>query len=283
MLSELVLVAGLCNQLVTRSLGNYAAAHATSPDYTLGTIRSVGTFAWSFAPLHHQPVHIWAAQFAAIAALLALSALLVFAVSRGAATFWRVLVATWGVVAALTPVAVVVRGVVAGPAHPQANTSRLGRALFAGPDAAVVVAGLGLGVVVGLVAAIVAVLTRRREAAAVPEEFAGGSDEELERTAAPDDATGQFERPTPAQRAEQPAADWYASRPWQQPGPDGAAALNATTVTERPASDGSGVPARQEQPWQQQPSGRQEPSPPEAVRDETAPTEELKAYGRPQG
>jgi hypothetical protein len=167
-LTELALVAGLCNQAVTTSLANYVAGRPALPDYTLGTVRSVATFGWSFAPLHGESSAVWGAQFAAIGVLLALTAVLVLAVCRGSVTFVRVFFAVWAVAAAAVPIAVIVGGLTAGPSQVHSNTSRLGDALFHDVDGAVSVAGLALGLVVGLVAAIVAVTTRRQAPLPVP-------------------------------------------------------------------------------------------------------------------
>jgi hypothetical protein len=264
-LTELALVAGLCNQAVTRSFAHYVAGRQTSlPDYSLGTVRSVATFGWSFAPLHGESNAVWGSQFAAIAVLLALSALLVLAVSRGPVTFFRVFFAVWGVVAAVTAVAVVVRGLVAGPATLRSNTSRLGDALFHDVDGAVIVAGLGLGLVVGLVAAIVAVTTRRpTEVSADPPPRTDEADEvyspeQLLTPPALDEPSDRYAPQygasalaTSGSDAPGYATTGYGSQPWQQAGPDHAAAVNAHTAAlapippaPRPVADaGSGAAA----------------------------------------
>lgn len=256
-LTEAVLVAGLCNQLVTRSLGDYASRHGdASPDYTLGTIRALATFAWSFAPIHHEARHVWAAQLAAIGALLVLTALLVTAVIRATARFWQVLVAVWGVVAAATPLAVVVRGLVAGPVRPQPNTSRLGQALFEDTSGPVVVAGLVLGLVLGLVAAVTAMLSRAATGADTDAGLDADSDAVTDpttdqiRAAETDPTTDQIRSAGPGapEQFEQPVGagagtawhregpERYGAAPWHQPGPDTASTVNAQTLEHRPPS-----------------------------------------------
>jgi hypothetical protein len=161
-LAELVVIAAVGNQGVVHALRknldtrNYA-------DYARGGIEAATTFSWRFAPESGQATHVWAAQFAAIGALVVLTALAVLAVARGVVTFGRVFVAVWAVVAAVTPVAVMVRQFVIVPSAPGPLQSRVGQSVYGYLDfGAVIVAGLGLGLIVGLFTGLLAMITRTK-------------------------------------------------------------------------------------------------------------------------
>ncbi|HEU5008083.1 MAG TPA: hypothetical protein VFT67_13995 [Jatrophihabitantaceae bacterium] len=178
-LTELVVIGGVDNQGVTKTLRNpLNDPSRVVADYSRGAIDAATTFWWRFAPANGQPTHVWAAQFAAIGALVVLTWLGVLAVARGSVTFGRVWIATWAVVAAVAPVAIMVRNVLVTPTAPGPAQSRIGQSVY-GFDAfgPVIVAGLVLGLVAGLVTAAAAVSSRRQVAAAAPVRGSGEQDE----------------------------------------------------------------------------------------------------------
>jgi len=178
-LTELVVIGGVDNQAVTKTLRKpLNDPSRVVADYSRGAIDAATTFWWRFAPANGQPTHGWAAQFAAIGVLVVLTWLGVLAVARGSVTFGRVWIGTWAVVAAIAPVAIMVRNVLVTPTAPGPAQSRIGQSVYGynafGP---VIVAGLVLGLVAGLIAAAVAVSSRRQVAAAMPARGTGEQDE----------------------------------------------------------------------------------------------------------
>lgn len=160
--SELVVIAAVCNQGIVHALTKSLSTHSYA-DYSRGGIEAATTFGWRFAPQNGEPTHVWAAQFAAIGTLVVLTILGVLAVGRGVVTFGRVFVGTWAVVAAVTPVAIMVRELVVVPSAPGPLQSRVGQSVYGYPDfGPVIVAGLALGLVVGLVTGLIAVATRTK-------------------------------------------------------------------------------------------------------------------------
>jgi len=102
-LTELVVIGGVDNQGVTKTLRNpLNDPSRVVADYSRGAIDAATTFWWRFAPADGHPTHVWAAQFAAIGVLVALTWLGVLAVARGSVTFGRVWIATWAVVVPLS-------------------------------------------------------------------------------------------------------------------------------------------------------------------------------------
>ena len=162
-LTPLVLIAAIGNQAVSKRFADYLSDHATTaPDYTVGAFKSLLTFRWRFAPASGQSTHAWASSFAGIGTLLVLTWLLVWIVARGSVTFPRIWVTVAAIVAAVTPIAVMVRNVVIVPQRPGPLQSRLGQSVYGYADfGPVVVAGVALGLIAGLFAALVAVITRR--------------------------------------------------------------------------------------------------------------------------
>jgi hypothetical protein len=162
LLVEIVVIAGIGNQWVSKQLQNYLSDHPGAADYTRGAVQAALTFHWRFAPANGQSTHVWAAQLAAIGTLLLLSGLLIWVVSRGSVTFGRIWVAVGAIVAALTPIAVMVGNAIIVPNAPGPGQSRLGQAVYGytgyGPA---IVGGLVLGVVTGLLCGLLAVITRR--------------------------------------------------------------------------------------------------------------------------
>jgi hypothetical protein len=161
-LVELVVIAGIGNQGVSKQLQDYLQNHPGVADYTRGAIQAALTFHWRFAPATGQSTHAWAAQLAAIGTLLVLSALLIWVVSRGSVTFGRLWVSAGAIIAALTPIAVMVGNVIIVPNAPGPGQSRVGQAVYGYPAyGPVIVGGLVLGVVTGLLCGLLGVITRR--------------------------------------------------------------------------------------------------------------------------
>lgn len=162
-LTELVAVAATGNQGVTdavnRHLGDDGRGFA---DYVAGAWRSLITYRWRFTPASGQSTSDWAADFAAIGVLFVLTALLMIPIVRGVARFWRVLLGAWIIVAAITPVAIMVRNVISIPSRPGPGQSKFGQAVYDYADfGPAIVAGIVLGLLTGLVAAVVVRATRR--------------------------------------------------------------------------------------------------------------------------
>lgn len=161
-ITELVVIAAVGNQWVTKSLRDYLAQHAGLADYTVGGVKAALTYFWRFAPANGEATKLWGAQFGAIGTLLVLSGLLTWVVSRGSVTFGRIWVSVAAVVTASAPLSIVVRNAIVLPNAPAPGQSRFGEAVYTYPDfGPVLVAGLSLGVVAGLFAALVAVITRK--------------------------------------------------------------------------------------------------------------------------
>jgi hypothetical protein len=162
LLVEIVLVAAVGNQAVSKHLQDYLSGHPGLADYTRGAVQAALTFHWRFTPQHGEVNHLWAAQLAAIATLLVLTGLLSWVVSRGSVTFSRIWVSVAAVVAVLTPVAVMVGNVIVVPNAPGPGLSRVGQAIYGYPSfGPVIVAGIVLGALAGLFAALFAIITRR--------------------------------------------------------------------------------------------------------------------------
>jgi hypothetical protein len=221
--TELVVIAAVGNQGVAGALRDTVSTPGRAyADYTRGAVDAATTFAWRFAPQSGQPTHVWAAQFAGIGTLLLLTLLVVAIVARGPGGFWRVLVAVWAVVAALTPIAIMVRNVVVVPNAPGPMQSRVGQAVYGyGTFGPVIVAGLALGLVTGLIAAIVARASRRVVPLAMPsrdEESGEYLDSAFpQQYPEPLPSPGYFDEPTEQFGYEQPAHQRRGYDPYDRP------------------------------------------------------------------
>lgn len=198
-LTELVVIAGVDNQAVTKTLRKpLNDPSRVVADYSRGAIDAATTFWWRFAPAGGQPTHVWAAQFAAIGVLVVLTWFGVLAVARGSVTFGRVWIGTWAVVAAVAPVAIMVRNVLVTRTAPGPAQSRIGQSVYGfGAFGPVIVAGLVLGLVAGLIAASVAVSSRRQVAAAAPARTTGEQDEYFDDSFSPRYASPPVYEPRP--------------------------------------------------------------------------------------
>lgn len=221
LLTELVVVAAVDNQGVSGRLRHPLQDQSRIlADYTRGAIDAATTFWWRFAPAGGQPTHVWAAQWAAIGTLFVLTLFGTAAISRGSVTFGRVWIGTWAVVAAVTPVAVMVRNAVVTPTAPGPAQSRVGQAIYGfGAFGPVLVCGFVLGLVVGLIAAVVAVGGRRQIGAAPLAAGTGERDEYFDDRFAP-----QYPAPAP-----------YEPRPWGESQWQSAATTQLPAMPTEPA------------------------------------------------
>jgi len=224
-LTELVVIGGVDNQGVTKTLRNPLNDPArVVADYSRGAIDAATTFWWRFAPADGQATHVWAAQFAAIGVLVLLTWLGTLAVARGSVTFGRVWIGIWALVAAVTPVAIMVRNVLVTPTAPGPAQSRIGQSVY-GFDAfgPVIVAGLVLGLVAGLIAAAVAVSSRRHVAAAAPVRDTGEQDEYYDDSFSPRYSSPPLYEPRP-----------WGEPQWEPPAQDVTTQLPRYTYDDQP-------------------------------------------------
>jgi hypothetical protein len=163
LLTEIVIIAAAGNPSVTNSLQNRLNdPNRHFADYSRGGLQSIITFSWRFAPANGEATHLWAARLAAIGALLVLTAIGVFVIARGSVTFGRVFVASWAVVAAVAPIAIIVRNLIVVPNTPGPLQSRVGQSIYGETQfGSVIVAGLVLGLLTGLFAGLAAIAARK--------------------------------------------------------------------------------------------------------------------------
>lgn len=158
-LTELILIAAVGNSGVY----DWLVKHSTDPLngwlHALGNSATV--FGWRFVSGGGID-HLWYAQFAMIGTIFVVTALLVFAIGRGAVTFGRAFFGTWMAVIIATMVGRSVGGMVnnVGPAQgvPRAIWGVFGGSASNGFS---VVAGVALGLITALITALVAVASRR--------------------------------------------------------------------------------------------------------------------------
>lgn len=230
LLTELVVLAAVDNTWVadkifkTPSPTRPVTAALDSDLFKLHMRESLVVFRWRFTPGAGDHQHIWLAEILAIAAVLVVSLLLIAAVVRGAITFWRAFFGTWTAVIVAALVAAVVRAAVVDERF-EAHSSRLDQAVFQGPNALWIVAGVLLGVIVALVVAVFAVAIRRRPAA--------GNDVN---TAMPD-PYAQSQSPFFTGPASGAATPETAPRPWPEPASQPTTQLPRAEPAAPPASE----------------------------------------------
>lgn len=156
---ELIAIGGADNQWVVKHLTRYAAQHPFA--FPGHLVNALTVYQWRFAPQPGDRANEPLAHIALVGTVLVLTALLVYVLCRGAVTFWRAFFGTWLAVVVATLAGMVVRNLISPPRYPSNFDSRAG-ALFLGPDGFGVMAGVVLGFVCAVFAAIVAVATRRR-------------------------------------------------------------------------------------------------------------------------
>jgi hypothetical protein len=166
LLTELIVIAAADNQWVSdRILRDELRTNSL-------TLRSLAnswlTYTWRLSPRDGANANqLWASQIALVVVVLGVTALLVTAVVRGPITFGRAFFGTWMAVIVATLVGAFVRGLIEPFGKLQlANSNRVTRAAFGsfGVNQGAVAAGFGLGLLVALLAAIVAVVSRRTPA-----------------------------------------------------------------------------------------------------------------------
>jgi hypothetical protein len=162
LLTELVVIAAIGNQWVTPKLFRAIInerSHLVS-DFKAALV----TYNWRFVPEQADTAHIWLSQVLLILTTLVLTAAFVAVIVRGPATFGRVFLTCWLAVTVATVVGAYARGLTNETLG--TSTSRLQRGLFStlGPNTITVFSGLVLGLLVGVVAATVTVVSRDRAA-----------------------------------------------------------------------------------------------------------------------
>jgi hypothetical protein len=164
---ELVVIGALANQVATKHLQQYVTDH---PDAFPGKlVAALTTYQWRVSAQPGDRANEPIAHILLDVVVLVLTALLVLAIARGAVTFFRAFFGTWMAVIVATLVATVVFSAVSPPPYPT-GYSHVEGAIFLGPSGYAFVAGVVLGFVTALLAAIFAVATRRtiRPATAYP-------------------------------------------------------------------------------------------------------------------
>jgi hypothetical protein len=163
LLTELIVIAAADNQWVSNKI---LRNELRTNSVTLHSLASSWlTYTWRLSPRDGANANqVWASQIALVVVVLLLTGLLVAAVVRGPITFGRAFFGTWMAVIVATLVGAFVRGLIEPFGKLQlTNSNRVTRAAFGsfGVNQAAVAAGFGLGLLVALVAAIVAVVSRR--------------------------------------------------------------------------------------------------------------------------
>ncbi|MBN9621321.1 MAG: hypothetical protein J0H43_16590, partial [Actinobacteria bacterium] len=168
LVTQIVVIAAADNQWVANRIAKHVATSHSGAQVHLG--QSWLSYAWRFSPLSGDHYHVWLSNLLLVLVTIVLSTLLVFAFVRGPVTFFRAFFGVWLAIVAATQVGAVVRGLVNTlPADPSQG-SRVIRAMFGsfGPTSQTVWASAALGLVVGLITAIVAVATRRKTGGPAP-------------------------------------------------------------------------------------------------------------------
>lgn len=165
-LVQLVAIAAVGNQGVSKAIADFASRHSNP---LTAFPRTALVFSWRFTPRTGDTYHIYAAQLLGLLTLFVLAALLSLAVVRGAITFGRALFGVWmSVIVAVLADAMVQRAVTKNIyGQFTGGGNRVVGSLFGG-NGFEIMAGILLGFGAGLVAALVAVITRRPAVAAAP-------------------------------------------------------------------------------------------------------------------
>jgi len=174
---ELVLVAAAGNQWVVDHLVKNESARELPRNHAVRA--ALTSFPWRWTPESHQRM-IWLGEIVAVVGLVIVVFLLVFAFvgpMRAPRSFFSVFLGLWGIVVALTQIAAIGRTMLAyGDLAQGADPQGLGRfwfSVFDGPSADTVLFGGATGLIVALVAGILAATTSRRaeegEEAGAPE------------------------------------------------------------------------------------------------------------------
>jgi hypothetical protein len=155
---EVVAIGALANEVVAKHLASFVASHH---DRFVGhLVAAFLTYEWRVSAQPGDRANEPLAHACLDLVVLALTALLVLAVCRGAVTFARAFFGTWMAVLAATVVGQFVFDLISPPPYPP-GFGHFSGAVFTGPNGFGVVAGLLLGLVTAIFAAIFAVATRR--------------------------------------------------------------------------------------------------------------------------
>ncbi len=161
---ELIVLAAAGNQWVFDHLIKHASTNELARDRALKA--TLTAFPWRFTPEHDQRM-LWLGELVAVVGLIIAVFLLVFvfvAPMRAPRSFGAVFLGTWGIVVTLTQIAAIGATMIAYSDISQ-DTDGLGRwwyAAFTGPSAGTVLFGIASGLLVAIVAGILAVTTSRR-------------------------------------------------------------------------------------------------------------------------
>lgn len=174
-ITELVIVAAAGNQWVFDHLVKNAADNERLRDHELKV--TLTSLPWRLTPPKGQHT-IWLGQLLTDIGLIVVVFLLVWAYAaamRLPRSFFAVLLGVWGIVLAMTQVAVIVRslivyGSVFGASRDPDDLGRIWYSVFRAPTAETMLLGAASGLLVALVAGLVAAITNRRAAAAAEEE-----------------------------------------------------------------------------------------------------------------
>lgn len=231
LVTELIVIAAADNQWVSdRIVRDELRTNSV-------TLRSLAnswlTYTWRLTPRDGANANqLWASQIALVVVVLALTGLLVAAVVRGPVTFGRAFFGTWMAVIVATLVGAFVRGLIEPFGKLQlANSNRVTRAAFGsfGVNQGAVAAGFGLGLFVALVAAVVAVLSRRDAAAQ-----AVGSPDTAAASAPSQQPYQQPEQPPPYYGDEESATTQLPTLPPDRPAPRPSPAGDDATARYQP-------------------------------------------------
>ncbi len=169
----LVLIGALDNPSVTRSLLDNFDIESFG-----GRLRaSISTFSWDFSRLSNDFGRLYLANVLMDVAIIVLVFLLVAVISAGSGSFGRTFLGTWTAVLAACVVGGYVRSAVVDPKFADPNTHGKATAIFfsvSSPGASLLFAAILFGLVAALVAAVVAVATRRHEVVTTPAPYSPG-------------------------------------------------------------------------------------------------------------
>jgi hypothetical protein len=168
-LTLLVLIAAIGNQWVTDKIADHVGGESFSDRFLSG----LTTYSWRFSPRGgHDVDRLWLASVVMIAAVLVLTLLLVAAICRGNGAFGQAFLGAWAVVVVATLLAVYLRSAVVDSRRLMGRSvGTKAESIFyspLSPNTSHIIAALCFGFVVGLVAGLTAVLSRRTDVVAPP-------------------------------------------------------------------------------------------------------------------
>ena len=155
---ELVAILSLANQVVAKHLTTYGRHHPFAFPGRLALAATV--YRWQVNAQPGDRANELLAHLCLDLVVLVLTALLVYVLTRGSVTFLRAFFGTWLTVIVATMLGSVVFALVSPPPYP-AQLKHVTGAVFYVPSGFGLVAGVVLGFVTALFAAIFAVATRR--------------------------------------------------------------------------------------------------------------------------